>query len=186
MRIIGGYLKGNKISYIKNINTRPLKDFVKESIFNILDHSNSFSIRLEKSKVLDLYSGVGSFGFECLSRGAKKVTFIEKDIKAFEILKKNALNLSVINKTKIINGKIEKVLKSFSNEKFNFFFFDPPFKDIQFIENLKLIKKNKIFEINHIIIIHRENRTKDNFENLIKISDVKEYGRSKILFGYFN
>ena len=74
MRIIGGVLKGREISFLKNSNTRPLKDNVKENVFNILNHSNLFEIKIENSNILDLYSGIGSFGIECLSRGAKKVT----------------------------------------------------------------------------------------------------------------
>ena len=82
MRIISGFLKGRLISFLKNSNTRPLKDNVRESIFNILKHSNLIKIRIEDSNVLDLYSGIGSFGIECISRGAKKVTFIDQDLDA--------------------------------------------------------------------------------------------------------
>ena len=63
----------------KILNTRPLKDSVKENIFNIIKHSKKIGIKLENSNILDLYSGIGSFGIECISRGAKKVTFVEKD-----------------------------------------------------------------------------------------------------------
>ena len=88
MRIISGSLKGKSISFLKNTNTRPLKDSVKENIFNILEHSNLFSVKIKKSNILDLYSGIGSFGLECISRGAAKVTFVEKDRSASKILKK--------------------------------------------------------------------------------------------------
>ena len=88
MRIISGSLKGKLISYTKSATTRPLKDIVKENIFNILKHSKLFSVSLENSNVLDLYSGVGSFGLECLSRGAKKVKFVEGNNDAAKILKK--------------------------------------------------------------------------------------------------
>ena len=73
MRIISGYLRGRNIRQPNNQLTRPLKDLTKESIFNILKHSNLIMINLEKSKILDLFSGVGSFGLECLSREAKIV-----------------------------------------------------------------------------------------------------------------
>ena len=63
--------------YIKSNITRPLKDSVKENIFNILNHSNEINIKIENS-CLDLYSGIGSFGLECISRGSKEVTFVEK------------------------------------------------------------------------------------------------------------
>jgi len=51
---------------------------------------------------------------------------------------------------------------------------------------LASIKKNKIFKKNHIVIIHREKKTKDNFKNLLNIIAIKIYGRSKIIFGIFN
>ena len=75
MRIIAGTLKGRKLIEPIDIFTRPLKDLTKESIFNILEHSNLTPIKLKNSNVLDLFAGVGSFGIECISRGAKKVIF---------------------------------------------------------------------------------------------------------------
>ena len=91
MRVIGGTFKGKKINFIRNSDTRPLKDSVKENIFNILIHSYFIKVKIEQSNILDLYSGIGSFGIECLSRGARKVTFIEKDKLASNILKENLI-----------------------------------------------------------------------------------------------
>ena len=75
MRIISGDAKGKKILNPINKKTRPLKDMVRESIFNILNHSNLLSVELKECLVLDLFSGVGSFGLEAISRQAKKVIF---------------------------------------------------------------------------------------------------------------
>ena len=182
MRIIGGLLKGKKIKFLKNTTTRPLKDSVKENIFNILTHSNVIKTKIENSDVLDLYSGVGSFGIECISRGSQKVTFIEKDKNAFYALKENLQYLSIGNKTNIFFNDIEKILKikliknliSFSSILLN---------DFKFIRNLKIIKNLEIFKNNHIIIIHRERGTIDNFTGIMNIINIKEYGRSKIIFG---
>ena len=88
MRIISGQLKGKKLIHINNNTTRPLRDMVKESIFNIINHSNFINIEIKDSLILDLYSGTGSFGIECLSRGAAKVIFVENNKLALEILKK--------------------------------------------------------------------------------------------------
>ena len=168
MRVISGFLKGKKINYLKNINTRPLKDSVKESIFNILTHTKLRNLKIEGAKVLDLYSGIGSFGIECISRGAGEVTFIEKDIEASNILKRNLIKLSVLNKSIIINDKIENFLNKNFKESFNIFFLDPPFKDNEFINNLKMINQKGYYNKDHIIIIHRERKTQDNFEDLIE------------------
>ena len=50
---------------------------MKESIFNIINHSKKFKIDLENANILDMFSGVGSFGIECLSRGVQEVVFVE-------------------------------------------------------------------------------------------------------------
>jgi 16S rRNA (guanine966-N2)-methyltransferase len=186
MRIISGALKGKSINFLKNSKTRPLKDSVRENIFNILEHSNLIKNKIENSNILDLYSGIGSFGLESLSRGAKKVTFIEQDINVSNILKDNLIKLSIINKSKIFTDKVENVLINVIKEKFHIFFFDPPFADLNFFQNIKLIKKKKNFKRNHIVIIHRDKKTKDDFENVLKIIKTKQYGRSKVIFGVFN
>ena len=89
MRIISGKLRGKKLFLPKDKNTRPLKDLVKLSIFNLIDHSKKINIKLEGSSILDLFSGSGSFGLECLSRGSKIIYFFENYIEAIKILKKN-------------------------------------------------------------------------------------------------
>ena len=64
------------------------------------------------------------------------------------------------------------------------FFFDPPFADKNFVESLMLIKQNKIFLDNNVIIIHRDKKNNENLKNYINIITTKNYGRSKIIFGY--
>ena len=93
MRIIGGTFKGVKILEAFDKNTRPLKDLVKESILNILEHSKEAKINMNNSIVLDLFSGIGSFGLECVSRGASKVYFFVNYDQSIEILKKNIKKL---------------------------------------------------------------------------------------------
>ena len=98
MRIISGKYKGRNLNFVSSKITRPLKDSVRENIFNILEHSNKIDSKIINSEILDLYSGTGSFGIECISRGAKKVTFVEKDENAISILKKNLDKLSIKKK----------------------------------------------------------------------------------------
>ena len=69
MRIISGLFKGKKIIEPKDLKTRPLKDLTKESIFNIINHSNKFKVSMNNGLILDVFSGIGSFGIECISRG---------------------------------------------------------------------------------------------------------------------
>lgn len=186
MRVISGYLKGKSIKFIKNSKTRPLKDSVRENIFNILRHSNLTHIKVENANILDLYSGVGSFGIESISRGADHVTFLEKDISAAKTLNENLIQLSITNKTELINIEIEKYLSQNLKKKFDIFFFDPPYADNSYLNNLKLIKENNLFKKKNIVIIHREKKTEDDLNSYINVLSLKVYGRSKIIFGEIN
>jgi len=69
------------------------------------------------------------------------------------------------------------------NKKFNIIFLDPPYKDKSFINCLKVIKKNDLLDKKHILIIHREVKSKDNLEKYLNIIESRVYGRSEIFFG---
>ena len=186
MRIISGKFKGKKISFISSSETRPLRDYVKENIFNIIEHRKKLKFNLEKANILDLYSGVGSFGIECLSRYLCNVVFVERDPLASSNLKKNIINLQLTNRAKIISQDTRNYLKKFNYEdKFDLIFLDPPYKDISFLSVIALIKEKKIFNKNHKVIIHRERSCEDSFDNYLKVDLEKNYGRSKIIFGSF-
>lgn len=184
MRIISGKLKGKKLFLPKDKNTRPLKDLVKVSIFNLLDHSKKINKKLENSSILDLFSGSGSFGLECLSRGSKIVYFFENYIEAIRILEKN---LSLF--------KNEKNFKLFKNDCFEFFnsnqklnkkfdivFLDPPYRETRINELIEKIIESKILNTDGVIIIHRHKKDKIEITNKIQIFDVRSYGLSKVYF----
>ena len=184
MRIISGYLKGRNISQPNNQLTRPLKDLTKESIFNILKHSKLLDVNLENSNILDLFSGIGSFGLECLSRGAAGVTFLESYKEVLTILKKNIDNLKQQGSSSIIEKDIfaENTLKKINN-KFDIIFMDPPYKEKKLVNLLDTIIKLKLLKDNGIIIIHRHKKEEDIFPNDFNIIIKKNYGISKIIFG---
>ena len=184
MRIISGKSKGKKIFDPKDINTRPLKDLTKESIFNIIIHSNKLNLELENSNVLDLFSGVGSFGLECLSRGSKNVTFVENYNNVLPILKKNILNLGYQDDTLVVEKNILDQLnfKNFEN-KFDIIFMDPPYKEKGLNKLIIDIIEAKIIEENGIIIIHRHKKEEDEFPKKLQIIEEKTYGISRVFFG---
>ena len=183
MRVISGLFKGKKIFIPKDKKTRPLKDLTKESIFNIIKHSNKFKIKFSEAFVLDLFCGVGSFGIECISRGVKKVVFIENYHGVLPILKKNLNNLKSIKNYEIIEKDIYKTeLLLRLNFKFDIIFLDPPYKDKD-LENLFIkIKKEEILKKNGIIILHRHKKETDYIPSNFKLIEEKIYGISKIVF----
>ena len=184
MRIISGKSKGKKIFDPKDINTRPLKDLTKESIFNIIIHSNKLNLELENSNVLDLFSGVGSFGLECLSRNSKNVTFVENYDNVLPILKKNILNLGYQDNTLVVEKNILNQLnfKNFDG-KFDIIFMDPPYKEKGLNKLIINIIEEKIIKDNGIIIIHRHKKEEDKFPKEFQIIEEKTYGISRVLFG---
>ncbi len=185
MRIISGYLKGKKINLPNDKTTRPLKDLTKESIFNIIKHSNLINLNLENSNVLDLFSGVGSFGLECISRGAKSVIFCEKYPDALKILKKNIIDFKCQKKTEVIVENIFNIkkIKQFKDKKFEIIFLDPPYNEKKLTNLVNDILSLELLRNNGIIIIHRHKKEKDIYPKEFKILKVKNYGISKIIFG---
>ena len=184
MRIISGDHKGKKIIIPRDKLTRPLKDLTKESSFNIIKHSKLFAINLQNSNILDLFSGVGSFGLECLSRGALNVTFLESYKEALTVLKKNIDNLKQQHSSSVIEKDIfaENTLKILNN-KFDIIFMDPPYKEKKLPNLLNTIIKLKLLKDKGIIIIHRHKKEEDIFPNEFNIVIKKNYGISKIIFG---
>jgi len=183
MRIIAGTFKGKKILEPKDNLTRPLKDLTKESIFNILKHSNKFNINLENSNILDLFSGVGSFGIECISRGAKYVVFVEKYKDVLPILKKNLHSLKSNENYEIVERDIYNInfFKDL-NKRFDVIFMDPPYKDKNLNLLLDNIKNEKILNENGILVVHRHKNEKDLIPKKLKVVEEKKYGLSKIIF----
>ena len=183
MRIISGLYKGKKILEPKDKQTRPLKDLTKESIFNIINHSNKFKINVSNAIVLDLFSGVGSFGLECLSRGVNEVIFVENYFGVLPILKKNLANLKTIKNYSIIEEDIfnENFLSNLK-KSFDIIFLDPPYKIKNISELLNKIRIFKLLNKNGIIILHRHKDEEENLPINFKILENKKYGISKIMF----
>jgi len=187
MRIISGKFKGKKLLEPKDKETRPLKNLTKESIFNIINHSNKFSIDIKKAYVLDLFSGIGSFGIECLSQGANHVTFIEKYEGVLPILKNNLNNLkSEINYEIIESDILNKFEFKSLNLRYDVIFLDPPYKEKALESIVNIIIENKILKDNGIIIIHRHKKEIDKFPKNFHLIDEKKYGISKIIFGSYS
>ena len=183
MRIISGELKGKKLLDPLDKSTRPLKDMVRESIFNVLDHSNKVSTKIFNAKILDLFSGTGSFGIECLSRGAAEVFFFENYHYSLKVLKQNIFTLKLENKSKVYNYSAYNLEDlNLEHRIFDIIFLDPPFKDREMKSLIYQIKKLKIVDINSILIIHRNKKSDDNISQYLNIIEEKNYGLSKIFF----
>ena len=158
VRIIGGKWKGKKILFNLDSNLRPTPDRAKEMIFNWLGQD------LLDFTCLDLFSGTGAMGLESLSRGSKKVFFIEKDIKTFKNLNENLSSFDIDQEIELHNADcLEWLKKPYSGEKINIIFVDPPFKNGLAEKIFKLLKKNNYLDKKTIIYLETEKNLKMDF-----------------------
>ena len=124
MRIIGGEFRSRQILAPRSDATRPITDRVKQSLFDIL------SDRIDGAVVYDCFSGTGSMGLECLSRGAAHATFFESDRSAATLLKKNIDALGVRSRSRVVDRDLFKWFETSEppREKASLVFLDPPYR----------------------------------------------------------
>lgn len=157
MRIISGEFKGRFIKVPQSDKIRPTTDRVRETLFNLLNNRISFN----GIRVLDIYSGSGSLGLECLSRGAAEVHFIEKDLFIYNNLIENIKSLEVEDKCKVFKQDAVRFSSGRSKNKYNLILADPPFfkEDIYLV--VQNVKKNNYLDENGLMIIERSIQTKE-------------------------
>jgi len=157
MRIISGYLKGRLINVPQSKFIRPTTDRVRETLFNILNNLIDF----DGIEVLDLYSGSGSLGFECLSRGAKSVLFVEKNLFIYNNLNENIESLEVGDKCSVVRSEAIVFTRKKSHKKFDLILADPPFFEDDIYKVVENIKSNGYMHSESIMIIERSIQTKE-------------------------
>ena len=101
IRIIAGKFRGRTIDTPNVQTTKPTMDRVRAGMFSAINFD------IYNSVVLDLFAGSGSFGFECLSRGASHASFVELNDEAYRVIQRNAGKLQVINNIEIYKEEIE-------------------------------------------------------------------------------
>ena len=89
MRIVGGRHRGRRLVAPSGRGVRPTADRVREAVFNLLAHGVQ-AVDLIDGAVVDVFAGSGALGFEALSRGAARATFIDSDSDAIACIRRNA------------------------------------------------------------------------------------------------
>ena len=128
---------------------RPTLGKTRETLFNWLQFD------IAGKTVLDLFSGSGALGIEAISRGAKKIFLIEKNIKVFRSLKSN-LELIGSTKVELVNEDSIKYLKKLEHDAFDYIFLDPPFNQEILPLVLNLLSERKLIHSKSQIYIESE------------------------------
>ena len=171
-RIISGIWKGKKISFELSENLRPTPDRAKEMLFNWLGQN------LKDQRCLDLFSGTGSLGLECLSRKAAFVTFVEKDSIKLNAIKKITEELDSSEKCGFYVEDCFDWLKreDINKSAYDLIFVDPPFKQGYIDEILNKILEAKLLDLKGKIYFEFEKSLEINLPNNIKEIRKKSLG----------
>lgn len=133
MRVIAGSFRGRPLEAPQGRTTRPITDRAKETIFNILGSKLGTLADLPDVDVADVFAGSGSFGIECLSRGARSCVFIERDRAALTALRKNlsALPLAPAQAKIAVSDAWRTTPTQPAAAGFGLIFVDPPYRDVE-------------------------------------------------------
>ena len=169
LRVISGKARGLKLESLEGLTTRPTLDKVKQAIFNML-----FDITYDAT-VLDLFSGSGAMGIECISRGSKECTFVDIEKDAIDIINKNIKKAKFENESKVIKSDFISFLNS-TNQKFDLIFLDPPYGSDYYENSLCLLKQNDLLNQNAVIVVESSKDVVPNFPSYYEITRQKFYG----------
>lgn len=168
MRIIRGKYGRRRFDVPKNITARPTTDFARENIFNVIENL----IDIDGIDALDLFAGTGAISLELLSRGAARVTAVEKAMTQYAFIRRTAEQLGEQN-LNLIKGDVFKFLAA-PHEKFDFIFADPPYDLPRFGEIPQLVLQADILKPDGFFII--EHSRAYDFSTLPGFVDHRIYG----------
>jgi 16S rRNA (guanine(966)-N(2))-methyltransferase RsmD len=177
MRVISGSFKGKRLYGSNDYKIRPTTDKVKESIFNIVREF------ISEREVMDLFCGSGSLGIEALSRGAKKVTFVEKSSSSIALLKKNIYHLQLVTSAYQIIQRDVLHYCADTHNSYDVILADPPFEYPPLPELVRMIITRSVLRENGVLIIEHETTNPiESSTSCYNVIQQKKFGRSLISF----
>lgn len=180
MRIIAGIARSRLIIAPKGKHTRPTQDYVRESLFSIIQRD------VPGANVLDLFAGSGALALEALSRGAQSTVLADKSRLAIECIHQNVEILGFEEQAAIFHGDWRIVAQRLPKQEFDLVFLDPPYHLTQYREMTELLKNRQLLKMNALIVIeHRRNIPIDLSQDFI-FKDSRTYGDTMIHFYRFN
>lgn len=182
MRIVGGKFRGKKIEWVSDAKTRPTKDNVRESIFNILEHA-PWADGIEGKQILDIFAGTGAMGLEALSRGAANAVFVDIDRKAIELCRQNVTALNAQNQSRIMAQDALKLgQRPETISQADVVFIDPPYGGDLGQQLLVLLQQNNWLAEDCICVLEMAHDRPETIPESFTILDERKYGISKIVF----
>jgi len=172
IRIIGGKWKGKKIHFELNDDLRPTPDRAKETLFNWLGQD------LNEMYCLDLFSGTGALGLEALSRGAKKITFVEQNKKYLKKIKNVYIGMTEKEDCDFFCAEcLDWVKNNNSQTKYDLIFIDPPFNKNLIDDLLATILRKELLSKNGRIYFEFEKKLDFKIPKSLNLKKEKSLGK---------
>jgi len=154
LRIVGGRLRGRRLRVPDGAGLRPTGNRVRESLFNILGQD------LGGFDVLELFAGTGALGFEAISRGARRVVFVEADPKTAAGLRRSAEELGVEREIRVVVGRVEDVLeRARLGGPFHVVLADPPYEGADEAALVEAVDGGGLLGMHGTLVVEREARS---------------------------
>jgi 16S rRNA (guanine966-N2)-methyltransferase len=147
MRVTGGTGRGRRLKAPAGSRVRPTSDKVKQALFNILGE------KVLDAFFLDLFAGAGGIGIEALSRGARRVVFVDSSRSSLTVVRQNIEQTGFEDRSQAVLSKVESFLKKPSGP-YDIMFLDPPYADelqplLELIAGAGLLKPDSIVIAEH-------------------------------------
>ena len=178
-RIIAGDWKGRALQ-VPPSNTRPTSSRVREAIFSSIAHQlDSF----DGINVLDVYAGSGALGFESLSRGGTRATFIDSDAKACACIEHNAKQLGTT--VSILQRDAMATVANTADVAYDLVFIDPPYAvtDDEVATLVANLASNGWLSKDALIVVERSRNSNFQWPHSVTALSNKSYGDTSIWYG---
>lgn len=183
LRIVAGRLRGRRLPVPADPAVRPTSERAREALFNILGQD------LSGCDVLDLFAGSGAFGFEALSRGARRVVFVELSPKTAVSLRQTAEELGVDREARVVVGRVEEVLdRARLGGPYHVILADPPYGASAATGLVKGVDAGGLLGMHGTLVIERDKRDPAGSGTPgLRLVRTAEYGRTALdFFKYSN
>lgn len=173
MRIIAGKHRSRNLNTLEGMNTRPMMDRMKESVFNTIGPY------FEGGMVLDLFGGSGALSLESISRGASFAHINDMSRDAIKVITLNVKSLKEEEHVAISNLDYKLALKRFKDLKFDIVFLDPPYRLNIVSSIIDVLLEENMLNNNAFVVCQY---VKGNVEIITKLRLIKNYcyGNSEV------
>lgn len=174
MRLIAGKFGGRTITAPPGNKTHPMGERIRNALFN------SLGDRIDQAAVLDAFAGSGAVGLEAISRGARDVTFIEKDRVAARVLQENIDKLAAGDQSRLIRTSVSNWLDTTTDARqFDLIFADPPYHDLQLSTVKRLFG---LLKPGALMVLSHTGRGEVPVQDGIVVVDNRSYGNAYLTF----